>query len=133
MRFCLLLLSSLLALMLAGCIDVTIPDTGEEDTGGGGSTGTPIVNPDGPGFEGAPDTRGGGLVGLDTGSTGADSGVELPASCATHCDCPPDFDCINEICVVGPMAIQCCSHPKCPAGDRCWSSSGIESVCGGAN
>lgn len=128
-RLATLILLALILGLTVGCIDVTIPaeETNGEDTGS--TTGTVVVPPEGQPPLGGPDAGGGTLTPTDAGQAEGDAGVELPPSCDTHCDCPPDFDCINNVCVMGNLPIQCCSHPKCPSGERCWSADGVEGVC----
>jgi len=51
-----------------------------------------------------------------------------PQPCKTLCDCKPEFDCINDVCVESPP-VQCCSHPLCDDKAPCWTKDGQKGTC----
>lgn len=121
-----------LGLVLASCVEVTIPPEAPGSGTSGTTTGPPVVNPpigsDDPTLSGADASS--GLQAVDAGSTGTGGGdVEVPTACGTHCDCPPGLDCINLRCVLGDSEIQCCTHPGCPSGAPCWFADGQKGAC----
>ncbi len=117
-------------LFALGCVEITIP----ADAAGSGSSGLPrdpSVVPWTPDY--SPDAV---QVGADTAdytladASRGDTAVILPAECATHCDCPGGWDCINTRCTLGELPILCCAGSECPSGETCWSETGVRGVCG---
>ncbi len=109
---------------------MTIPPLGDTAGGRGPAFPDPVITPWTPTAPGLPDGGGadGGLEFLDAGPGGGDVGV--PDSCATHCDCPGGWDCINARCQLGAMAILCCGGTECPTGETCWTREGVRGSCG---
>ena len=123
MRSGVAIIATALLLPLGGCFEVLIPPDPpppSSDSGGTQPT-TPTDGQDDPLAPG-PDAGSRGLQPVDSGGTDG-NGIqpyELPPSCETHCDCPPEHDCINLVCQRGEMPIYCCTHSICPAGEPCW-------------
>lgn len=121
------------AMLTAGCFDVTIPaeDPAPDFDGDGPPRGVePGSGPDDPVLS-SPDASTRVLQTLDSRSGGDDGpATVIPDDCDSHCDCPPDYDCINARCALGAEPIQCCGHDLCPTGAACWHVDGTPGTCG---
>jgi hypothetical protein len=51
--------------------------------------------------------------------------------CRTACDCDPGETCASGDCIMGLVAVYCCSDESCPPQEICQAPSGEVSLCGG--
>jgi hypothetical protein len=108
--------SSILALALAGCGNSGLPAGGSGGNSGGGSAG-----------------NGGGGTGGSGGGTGGGGTGMKGAPCKTACDCTPGLGCSMGVCGGGTaLGYYCCDAgpQSCPPGSACETSTGGSSTCG---
>src|SRR5690606_5626802 len=48
-----------------------------------------------------------------------DADADAFGACASPCDCPQGYDCVDDACTLGIVAVLCCASDGCPADAVC--------------